>query len=189
CTILRSTAEKKSVRVRIDSPGDLPLVEADPSRLKQVIYHLLANALKFSYPDSEVFVRMRRLLAQASPLRRDCVSIEVIDHGVGIAPDSRELIFEAFRQVDGTASREFQGAGLGLALVKRFVELHGGLVAVDSALGQGSTFTVYLPLFQGDIADARLFAEELPQIVPGEDRVLVVEDDPTVYEVIARHLG
>jgi DNA-binding response OmpR family regulator/anti-sigma regulatory factor (Ser/Thr protein kinase) len=177
------------VRVRVDAPGDLPLIEADPSRLKQVLYHLLANAIKFSYPESEVWVRVRRLIADASPLRRESVAVTVADRGVGIAPDARELIFEAFRQVDGTASREFQGAGLGLALVKRFVELHGGLVSVESAVGQGSTFTVFLPLYQGGPDAVTIYAEELPEMAPGEDRVLVVEDDPTVYEVIARHLG
>jgi DNA-binding response OmpR family regulator len=175
--------------VRVDAPADLPLIEADPSRLKQVVYHLLSNAIKFSYPDSEVWVRMRRLIAEASPLRRESVSLEVVDRGVGIAPGARDLIFEAFRQADGTASREFQGAGLGLAIVKRFVELHGGTVTVDSAVGQGSTFTVYLPLFQGDLEEIGLLAEEMGDMVPGEDRVLVVEDDPSVYEVIARHLG
>src|SRR4029079_11956577 len=150
-------------------------------------------AIKFSYPDSEVWVRMRRIIAAVSPLRRDSVAIEVIDRGVGIAPDARELIFEAFRQVDGTASREFQGAGLGLALVKRFVELHGGVVTGASALGEGHTATVHLPLQQKNGGPVTLDgvdreAEE-PRPEPGEDRVLVVEDDPTVYDVLARHLA
>jgi signal transduction histidine kinase/DNA-binding response OmpR family regulator len=188
CTVLRSTAEKKGIRVRVDAAGDVPLLEADPVRLKQVLYHLLANAIKFSYPESEVVVRLRRETAVESPLRRAGVAISVVDDGIGIAPHDRELIFEAFRQADGSASREFQGAGLGLALVKRFVELHGGLVTVDSALGQGSTFTVHLPLQQKNSGPVPLpDGEAHPE--PGEDRVLVVEDDPTVYDVIARHLG
>ncbi|HEV8630214.1 MAG TPA: response regulator, partial [Thermoanaerobaculia bacterium] len=186
-TVLRSTAEKKGVRVHVEAPADLPLLHGDPSRLKQVVYHLLANAIKFSYPDSEVWVRLRREPAAFSPLRRDSLAVAVADRGVGIDPRDRHLIFEAFRQADGTASREFQGAGLGLALVKRFVELHGGLVTVESALGQGSTFTVHLPLLQAGNGEVGGGEEPLPE--PGEDQVLVVEDDPTVYEVIARHLG
>ncbi len=189
CTVLRSTAEKKGIRVRVDAPADVPLLEADPSRLKQVLYHLLANAIKFSYPESEVWVRLRREAASESPLRRPSVAVAIVDDGIGIDPRDRDLIFEAFRQADGSASREFQGAGLGLALVKRFVELHGGLVTVESALGQGSTFTVHLPLQQRDGGDAALPEGEESLPTPGEDRVLVVEDDPTVYEVIARHLG
>jgi signal transduction histidine kinase/CheY-like chemotaxis protein len=186
-TILRSTAERRSVRVKVDAPGDLPLLQADPARVKQIVYHLVANAIKFSYPDSEVWVRLRRMTAATSPMQRDSIALSVEDRGVGIDPRDRELIFEAFRQADGTASREFQGAGLGLAIVKRFVELHGGMVAVDSAVGQGSTFTVHLPLLHGEAGTGGELAVE--SAATDEDRVLVVEDDPTVYEVIARHLG
>jgi signal transduction histidine kinase len=146
CTVLRSTAEQRGVRVGVDVPADLPPLPADPARLKQIVYHLLANAIKFSHADSEVWLRVRRLDAAQSPLRRDAVAIAVEDRGVGIDPRDRELIFEAFRQADGTASREFQGAGLGLAIVKRFVELHAGEIDVESAPGLGSTFTVHLPL-------------------------------------------
>ncbi|HEV8240444.1 MAG TPA: response regulator [Thermoanaerobaculia bacterium] len=192
-TVLRSTAEKKGIRVRVEAAADVPLIEADPARLKQVLYHLLSNAIKFSYPESEVRVKLQREAAVQSPLRRNAVSIAVVDDGIGIEPHDRELIFEAFRQADGSASREFQGAGLGLALVRRFVELHGGVVTVDSAVGQGSTFTVHLPLQQksgGPLPPGGVETEaELRAPEPGEDRVLVVEDDPTVYDVIARHLN
>jgi len=185
CTLLRSTAERRAVRLRVEAE-EPPLIEADPARLKQVIYHLLANAIKFSYADSEVTVRISREGAEVSPLRRPSAAIAFVDRGIGIDPRDRSIIFEAFRQVDGSASREFGGAGLGLALVRRFVELHGGTVRVESALGQGSTFTVYLPLARRDEGE-HAGEEHMPE--PGEDRVLVVEDDPGVYEVIARNLG
>jgi signal transduction histidine kinase/CheY-like chemotaxis protein len=188
-TVLRSTAERRGIRVRVDAPADLPLLQADPARVKQVVYHLLTNAIKFSHPDSEVSVHLRQEGAGESPLGRNSVAIAVVDRGVGIDRRDRELVFEAFRQADGTASRDFQGAGLGLAIVKRFVELHAGEVAVDSAPGEGSTFTVHLPLAHPDRAVVE--AAE-PLATPGRaggDRVLVVEDDPTAYDVIARHLG
>ena len=118
----------------------------DPARIEQVLHHLLANAIKFSRADSQVWVRAFPLDAGASPLGRAALALAVEDRGIGIAAADRELIFEAFRQVDGTASREFPGAGLGLAIVRRFVELHGGSVSLESELGRGSTFTVHLPL-------------------------------------------
>jgi signal transduction histidine kinase/ActR/RegA family two-component response regulator len=185
CTVLRSTAEKRGVRLRVEVPVELPTLQADAARLKQVVYHLLANAIKFSHPDSEVWVRARRVEAERSPLGRDSLALAVEDHGIGIEPADRELIFEAFRQVDGTASREFQGAGLGLAIVERFVELHAGTVTLDSAVGKGSTFTVHLPL---DAAGAPAEVE-IPPLLGDGDRVLVVEDDPAAYATIARHLA
>ena len=145
-TVLRSTAEKQGVAVYVEVPAGLPVLEADPARLKQVVYHLLANAIKFSEAGSVVRLRAHRVDPRASPLRRESIALDVEDQGIGIAAGDRELIFEAFRQVDGTASRQFEGAGLGLALVKRFVELHGGVVTLDSTLGRGSTFTVHLPI-------------------------------------------
>ena len=173
CTILRSTAEKRGVRLRVEVPDELPALQADAARLKQIVYHLLANAIKFSPPDSEVRVRAWGDDAGRSPLRRDSLALAVEDRGIGIDPADRELIFEAFRQVDGTASREFQGAGLGLAIVKRFVELHAGTVTLDSAVGQGSTFTVHLPL---DAAGAEA-GTEMPALLGGEDRVAVEGGD------------
>ncbi|MDX1632688.1 MAG: ATP-binding protein, partial [Thermoanaerobaculia bacterium] len=188
-TILKGAAKKRDVKITVEIGEDLPVVEADPVRFKQMVYHLLSNAVKFSHPGEEVRLEGRAVEADESPLGVECVEIRVVDQGIGIDPAQREAIFEAFRQADGTASREFQGAGLGLALVRRVVELHRGLVGVESQVGKGSTFSVLWPVKYrgkgpsgGDV------------VLPGTDsesdgrRILVVEDDPTAYETLRRPL-
>jgi CheY-like chemotaxis protein len=111
----------------------------------------------------------------------------VRDEGIGIDPAHHALVFEEFRQVDGTARREFGGTGLGLALVKKFVELQGGHVAVQSALGAGSTFSFSLPVRSRAAVISRV-PEPPPPRAPAI-RVLVVEDDANAYELIASALG
>ncbi len=122
-------------------------VIADPTKLKQIVYNLVSNAAKFSPPRSIVRIEARALRAIESPLARDSVAISVADQGVGIDPAFHEAIFEEFRQLV-TETEKPGGTGLGLALVRKFVELHQGTVSVKSAPGKGSTFTVVIPLVQ-----------------------------------------
>jgi two-component system sensor histidine kinase ChiS len=105
-------------------------------RLQQILTNLLANAVKFT--------ERGRVVVRARPIH-DRVEISVQDTGIGIAPDIRERIFESFEQGDGSTVRTYGGTGLGLAVTKKLVELHGGHVAVRSELGSGSTFTFDLP--------------------------------------------
>ena len=116
-------------------PAPLDLT-ADPLKLKQVLYNLLSNAIKFTDAGGRVTVEGR--------LERETVVIRVTDTGIGIAPEDLATLFEEFRQVDSSLTRKHEGTGLGLALTKRLVELHGGEIAVESELGKGSTFTVTL---------------------------------------------
>jgi signal transduction histidine kinase len=111
---------------------------ADQRKVKQVVINLLSNAVKFTPAGGSVTVRARRLDGS--------VEIAVIDTGVGIAADQQELVFEEFRQAAGDHLRKSEGTGLGLALAKRFVELHGGTIRVESAPGRGSTFAFMLPV-------------------------------------------
>ena len=111
----------------------------NPARQK---YCLLSNALKFTAEGGRVDVR--------AVVDGDMVEISVADTGVGIAPEDQEAVFEEFRQV-GRASKKVEGTGLGLALVRKFVELHGGRIRVKSELGVGSTFTFTLPLAAGSV--------------------------------------
>jgi signal transduction histidine kinase/class 3 adenylate cyclase len=113
-------------------------VEADPRQMKKVLYNLLANAFKFSDPDEgRVWIRLGA--------GEDRVEMEIEDNGIGIPRDQLERIFDRFTQVEGSATRRYEGSGIGLALVKEIVAHHGGTIAVESALGRGSTFTVTLP--------------------------------------------
>ena len=123
-------------RVILDAPERLPL-RTDGAKIKQIVSNLVTNAIKFTR-EGEV-----RVTARAEP-GFGC-TIEVRDTGIGIRSEDMKIIFEEFRQVDGSSTREFGGSGLGLAIAKRFAELLGGFIAVESAPGVGSTFTLHLP--------------------------------------------
>jgi signal transduction histidine kinase len=113
-------------------------VTADAGRLKQVVFNLLSNAIKFTPDGGSV-----RVEAHGG---NGTVVLSVVDTGIGIALEDQERIFQEFQQVDGSSERQHQGTGLGLALTKRLVELHGGRVWVESALGRGSRFSIELPV-------------------------------------------
>jgi signal transduction histidine kinase len=120
----------------MDADDRLDHVRADERKLRQVVLNLLSNAIKFTPEGGRIEVR-------AKPVDGS-VEISVADSGVGIAPEDQEAIFEEFRQV-GTADKKVEGTGLGLALSRKFVELHGGRIWVESQLGEGSTFTFTIP--------------------------------------------
>lgn len=189
CTVLSSTAKRRGITLEAHTPADLPLLVADPVKVKQIVYNLVSNAIKFSNEGGLVVVEARRVSCAESPLGADAVQIAVTDQGVGIDPEYHRLVFQEFAQVDGSTSRPFGGAGLGLALVRRFVELHRGTISLRSALGEGATFTVCLPL---EPAEPCSEATPVPTLdLPAESgrRILVIEDDPTAYETIAFRLA
>jgi signal transduction histidine kinase len=131
----------KQQKIDLDLEADLPPIFTDRGKLNQVLINLLANAVKFTPDGGLITLRARRSGA-------DAMMFAVEDSGVGIPRAEIGRIFEAFHQVDATAEREYGGAGLGLSLVVKLVELMGGEVKVASVEGQGSTFTVKLPLRQ-----------------------------------------
>ena len=132
--------------------GDAPLlVTADEMRVRQVLYNLLSNAVKFTPAGGQVTVRAgQRPAALPGPggtrVDREAAWVSVADTGIGIALADVPRLFTEFSQVDGSFSRRFEGTGLGLALSKRIVEMHGGTIGVESTPGQGSTFWIELPL-------------------------------------------
>ncbi|GEM_PF-1101720 len=136
--MLRVRAERAGVALSCCIAPGIGMVIADERRLKQVLLNLLSNAVKFTPAGGEVSLRAEPTDDGGS------VAIAVADTGIGIAPEDQQRIFEEFRRVEGSPVHE--GTGLGLALARRLVELHGGQIALESALGAGSTFTVTLPL-------------------------------------------
>jgi signal transduction histidine kinase/CheY-like chemotaxis protein len=185
CHVMRGMAKAKPNLV-VDVPPDLPQIETDLAKFKQVLFNLLSNAVKFSPPGQAITVA-----ARFDGTRDDdgWITVSVRDEGIGIDPAHHNVIFEEFRQVDGTARREFGGTGLGLALVKKFVELQGGRVGLDSSPGRGSRFSFTLPVRARAAVVTR--PPELEAAIDGRsgDRVLVVEDDAHAYELLAAALA
>lgn len=143
--IVRSIARKKEQRLELHADAPVPCF-ADAQRMRQVALNLMGNAVKFTPRQGIITVTVRAADGAAE--------LVVRDSGIGIDPSSHELIFEAFRQVDGSGTREYQGTGLGLALVKRFCLGMNGTIRVDSRRGEGATFTVRLPVRAPDLEGA-----------------------------------
>ncbi len=124
--------------IETDFPPDFPTVQGDEQRLEQVLSNLLSNAIKYSPNGGRIQIK--------GQVSEDSVQISVSDEGIGLSPEQKELIFERFYRVDNALTRETQGVGLGLYIVRSIVEAHGGRIWVESEPGKGTTFTFSLPL-------------------------------------------
>ena len=136
-TLVRERATRRGVGLELSVDERLGEFVGDERKIRQVLLNLLSNAVKFTPEGGRIGV--------AATLGDGAVQIAVSDTGIGIAPEDQEAIFEEFRQVGTDYAQKREGTGLGLALAKKFVELHGGKIWVTSAVGQGSTFTFTLP--------------------------------------------
>jgi PAS domain S-box-containing protein len=187
---VRPAAEAKGIRLLTVLDPHVGPVRGDSARLQQVVWNLLSNAIKFTPRGGRVQVALERVDSH--------LEISISDTGQGIEPEFLPMVFERFRQADQTTTRRHGGLGLGLALVKQFVELHGGSVQVQSpGSGAGSTFTVELPL--AVVHEARRPDDthpRVPRAIPlGQTgislrgvRVLVVDDEADARELIRRLL-
>ncbi|HEY9798096.1 MAG TPA: PAS domain S-box protein [Leptolyngbyaceae cyanobacterium] len=176
-------AEAKGIQIQTIFPPNVGLVSGDLTRLQQVIWNLLSNAVKFTPKGGGVEVRIEQNASYAQ--------IVVTDTGKGIAPEFLPYVFDYFRQEDGKTTRQFGGLGLGLAIVRHFVELHGGTVQASSlGEGKGATFTVNLPLSRNDhetINDETNLDSSSLILHPVLDglRILVVDDEADMRELVA----
>lgn len=139
--IARPSAAKKGIQLESVVSESLTTVTADAAKFKQVMYNLLSNAVKFTPEGGRVLIEAEQV--------GTALQVAVSDTGIGIRPEDQERIFDGFQQIEASDVRQYQGTGIGLALTKRIVEMHGGSIWVNSQLGKGSTFTFTLPLRRG----------------------------------------
>jgi PAS domain S-box-containing protein len=194
-SIIREKAAERRIRLELDADAALGAMQADARKVKQILYNLLSNAVKFSNDGGRVVLRARRVPAGDVGKRTgswagrsftavdsefpEFLRITVSDDGVGISEEGLERLFQPFTQIDSGLARKFEGTGLGLAMVKLLAELHGGAVAMESAEGEGSVFTVWLPMRAPGSESTRARPAE-PVDFPvalGTRTALVVEDD------------
>ncbi len=155
--IVNGIATKKKLTISNKFEANLKALRADKSKFKQIMYNLLSNAVKFTLEGGSITV-LERLIEKPNNKGGIGAFIEIAvqDTGIGIRKEDQGQIFEEFRQVESSYSRQYQGTGLGLALSRRLIELHGGQVWVESELGQGSTFTFTLPLEMVEVSPSNL---------------------------------
>ena len=140
-TLVAPLLGEKGLNWELDVDETLPLIHADPVRIRQVLLNLVSNAIKFTPQGGSVSVKA--WLEKTTGRKAPQLAISVSDSGCGISPENQKLVFERFRQV---RDREARGTGLGLPIAKRLVELHGGRITLSSGVDQGSTFTFTVPL-------------------------------------------
>lgn len=189
-SIVRDLANKKHLSLESEIQEDIPNIYADQVKFKQIMYNLLSNAIKFT-PEGGITTKIE--------FNNNEFIISVIDTGIGIEPEYQESIFDEFTQVDSSQSRQYEGTGLGLALTKRIVELHGGKIWVESeGTGKGSKFTFTIPYQKSTVEAISELTDENKIYKPLEDVttekheskvILVVEDNPQAAQLLSIYLS
>jgi PAS domain S-box-containing protein len=165
----------KPIKLKSEIEPSIPTVRADPMRIRQVLLNLISNAAKFT--DEGSITVTAHLQAGARGIQE--IWVGITDTGPGISPEDQTKLFQAFSQVDSSPTRKTGGSGLGLSICQRMVELHGGKISVDSAIGKGSTFHFTLPVYH---------QPKVEQSTGDGKVILCIDDDPQVVSLYERYL-
>lgn len=197
-TVIKATTPNKAIELINDIPEDAPFVYGDENRLQQILYNLIGNGVKYT---EQGYVRVR-----ANPAS-DMIQVRVEDSGIGIDPSLEARIFNSFEQGNGSIEREYSGTGLGLPITKKLVELHGGVIRVESIPGHGSSFIFTLPQVDANekkIKEGNFVPTPLNRILPfpetgyslpdtstdkGAKQILIVDDEAVNGQVLLNYLG
>jgi CheY-like chemotaxis protein len=196
-TLITPQVESKGLTLHVNVSTDLPLISADQNRVKQILINLLGNAVKFTQRGSITLGAALITLVEGNPISvgptpppqfnvpdGSWLLLSVGDTGIGIKPEDQRIIFEAFRQADGSTVREYEGTGLGLAITQKLVSLHNGFIWVESEIGAGSTFHILLPSLE-----KTTITFEYPQVVDDQRAlILVLDDDAAALQLIKDYL-
>jgi CheY-like chemotaxis protein len=186
---IRPMAEKNGNRLDVKCATDLGIVHADPTRVRQALLNLASNAAKFTEKGTITMTADR-----GSRDGREWIVMSVVDTGIGLTPEQIGRLFKDFVQADASTTRKYGGTGLGLAISRRFCNMMGGDITVESTPGKGSTFTIRLPAVAVENAAEPVQERAAPagtsrtDASPSRPTVLVVDDDPTVRLLMERYL-
>lgn len=179
-SFVQQLATTKSIQITTHIPSNIGEIQVDDRRIRQALINLLSNAVKFTGEGGQVTLEVK-----PEP-KTQSICFSVIDTGIGISPDNLKKLFQSFVQIDSSLNRQYSGTGLGLALVKRIVELHNGSISVKSEVGRGSCFTIRLPLKVGiaspapvkqSAADCDFVSLKPSTLLPNAPLILIAEDN------------
>ncbi|MBD1940280.1 response regulator [Microcoleus sp. FACHB-68] len=205
-TLSQPLANQKNLQLINSISEDFPSAEADENRLQQILHNLVGNAIKFTSVGSVEVLAQVIIDNTELSTNNQHIAITVSDTGIGIPEDKFDRIFESFEQGEGTAAREYGGTGLGLAVTKKLVELHGGKISLTSKLEKGSQFTFTLPRSQDQVESAQsslipdILTSELATLIQSPQlalnatntkqfKVLIVDDEPVNRQVLLNNLS
>lgn len=182
--LIKQNAHQKRLTIHSSFDSSVATIQADERRLKQILVNLLSNAVKFTPEGGQIGLDV------SGDTVADLVHISVWDRGIGISKEDIDRLFQPFVQLDSRLAREFSGTGLGLSLVHRMMELHGGMVTVESVVGQGSRFTISFPWLQpAPLSLPAGLQVEMDDLSPLFRLALLVDDSPAATAQMKRYLN
>jgi DNA-binding response OmpR family regulator len=189
---IRPLIEKNNNSLEVNLPDNLSTIHADLTKVRQSLFNLLSNASKFT-ENGKITLN----ISCHSSNEGKHISFQVADTGIGMTPKQMSKLFQAFTQADASTTRKYGGTGLGLAITKKFCEMMGGDISVESEFGQGSTFTIQLPMKvemskknEQNVSLAKTTSDSSEKVNSSkeENTILVIDDDPTIHDLVKRFL-